>query len=166
VDEGVDVEMRELDLDAVDWASLRHSGGSAIDVPVLLQDIVTGDDPEEAVYRLSERICAQGVAVVAATSYLVPILIKIAQFDGLYARRDVLRLVRKISDASHAWRSAANNALPEHRGNYAEKIAWEEAVDNSFAESLPGLMKLSEDKNGEIAGLAQSLVSVHGAARN
>jgi hypothetical protein len=76
-----------------------HPDGSAIDVPVLLQDIVAGDDPEEAVYRLSERICAQGVAVVAATSYVVPILIMIAQFDGLPVRRDVFRLVRKISDA-------------------------------------------------------------------
>lgn len=153
--------MRELDFDAVDWAALRHSEGAASDVPGLLRRIVDDEEPAEAVTGLSERICPQGVAVGAATPGVIPFLVRISLIDGLPARLDVLRLLRKISDASHAWRASANNALPQFRANYVEKIAWEEAVDESFARSLPELARLVNDEDHELAGLVRDLVSAH-----
>jgi hypothetical protein len=74
-------------------------------------------------------------------------------------------LLGKISRATHAWRSAAKNAAPEHRGNYTEKIAWEEAVDSAFRISLPGLTDLAGDSDPEVARIAGELVAVPAADR-
>ncbi|MEV6869059.1 hypothetical protein AB0M44_49890, partial [Streptosporangium subroseum] len=155
--------VKERKFGAVDWTSLRHAGGSALDIPGLLQRITEDEDATEAIFQLGLRICHQGVAISEATSRVVPFLIKIAQSDGSPTRTKLLELVQKISGASNAWCAAARNAPPQYRGNYSEKIAWEEAVDQSFVESLPGLAKLAASRDHEIARMAGALLRAYGA---
>ncbi|MGW0575650.1 hypothetical protein ACWD25_06705 [Streptomyces sp. NPDC002920] len=113
-------------LDAVDWAALEHSYGSAEDVPALLRRCAGGDpeDADDAAFELVIRIFHQGGWICSAASAALPFLVRLAGSPEvpLPTRREVTELVWSLAAEAGrlterfvdpGWQSAWGEALPK-----------------------------------------------------
>ncbi|GAA3129642.1 hypothetical protein [Streptosporangium carneum] len=125
----------------------------------LLRTVRSGDveSATDALFHLKNRICPQGVAVSGETATALPALIDVIVSGRSIVRGEVLRLVARISRASHAWRNSARHARPEYAGNYVGRIEWEVAVDRAFRDAVPVLVRLESDAEPEVASIAHDL---------
>jgi HEAT repeat protein len=83
-----------LDLDSIDWASLRHAYGSAEDVPGLIRDLRSSDAEvrRAAMYELYGNIYHQGTRY-EASAYAVPFLLELVADPDTPARHEVIQLL-------------------------------------------------------------------------
>jgi hypothetical protein len=67
-------------LELVDWASVRHVGGEASDIPGILRALLSEDSEErqQAIETLHDLVCHQGTLYEAAV-YVAPFLIELLQ---------------------------------------------------------------------------------------
>ncbi|MFG1858011.1 hypothetical protein ACGFJT_39685 [Actinomadura geliboluensis] len=117
----------------------------------------SADSALDALFHLQIKICPQGVAVSRETARVLPVLIDVAANSESKVRLESLRLIIRISRASHVWRNSARRAQPEYFGNYVEKIEWETAVDRIFDDATPCLAHLAFDDDPAIAAMARDL---------
>ncbi|WBP85052.1 HEAT repeat domain-containing protein [Kitasatospora cathayae] len=112
------------ELDAIDWAALRHNHGSARDVPGLLRRCAGPDrqDAAEAVGRLDAAVFHQGGWICSAAPAVLPYLVELAARPESPIRLDVLELLTNLCDTAalvaeervdRAWGPAWERALPE-----------------------------------------------------
>lgn len=149
------------EVEGVDWAALRHARGDASDMPGLFRALCSPveGEAEWALVQLRERICHQGVAVGEATSFAVPVLVGMASSGRCVIRKDVLHLVERVADSSHALRRAVERGMFDYRENREELISWEVAVDTAFRRALPRLAGLADDDDPEIRRIVEKLMA-------
>ncbi|MFE5587955.1 HEAT repeat domain-containing protein [Kitasatospora sp. NPDC056531] len=119
------------ELDAIDWAGLRHNYGSATDVPSLLRHCARPgrEDPAQAAGTLANLLFHQGGWVCSAATAALPFLVRLATRSGaptdLPARLELLDLMTDLSSEAvlvdakwvdEGWAAAWKRALPELLG--------------------------------------------------
>lgn len=90
--------------DEVDWASLEHNYGSAVDIPDLLERCASADteDAAEAIDDLENALHHQGGWICSASSAALPFLLDLAVAPDTHHRA---ALVRLVWDHSLTWQS-------------------------------------------------------------
>ncbi|MGY0060995.1 HEAT repeat domain-containing protein [Streptomyces sp. LZ34] len=95
-----------MNIEDVDWASLKHAYGAATDVPGLLGALRSADaeDRNGAFYDMYGSLCHQG-SVYEATAAAVPFLVDILLEPGYPDRQDLLSFLGDVchgGDTGHA----------------------------------------------------------------
>ncbi|KAK1181396.1 HEAT repeat domain-containing protein [Streptomyces sp. NBS 14/10] len=100
-----------MNIEDVDWASLKHAYGEATDVPGILGALRSADveDRNGAFYDMYGSLCHQG-SVYEATAAAVPFLVDIVVEPGYPDREDLLSFLGHVchgGDTGHAAALAA-----------------------------------------------------------
>ncbi|WP_086859237.1 MULTISPECIES: HEAT repeat domain-containing protein [Streptomyces] len=100
-----------MNIEDVDWASLKHAYGAATDVPGILGALRSADaeDRNGAFYDMYGSLCHQG-SVYEATAAAVPFLVDILLEPGYPDRQDLLSFLGDVchgGDTGHAAALAA-----------------------------------------------------------
>ena len=86
-------------LDAIDWASIRHSQGMASNLPELLRSLMS-DDPKarsDAIAGLHETIWHQGTVSPAAAAAAVPFLYDLLDSPGVRDKGGIVSLLGRMA---------------------------------------------------------------------
>lgn len=102
--------MRE-GLNQVDWAGLTDCRGKATEIPFLIRKLAStsGNSRESISWDLWDRLNHQGT-IYQATSYAIPFLIELLQYEGVPEKHSILSLLRGMghghidSNPSGGWR--------------------------------------------------------------
>jgi HEAT repeat protein len=134
------------ELEAVDWAGLRHNYGTAEDVPDLLRRCAgpDPDDAEDAAFDLLNHLYHQGGWVCPAAPAALPFVLRLAAAPQVTPRRTLLELVGRL--AAEAGRVEAR-FLDVHWS-----AAWER--------HLPDVLALLADPEPEIRRAAADVIGV------
>ncbi|ONI75236.1 hypothetical protein ALI144C_41625 [Actinosynnema sp. ALI-1.44] len=123
-------------LDDVDWASLRHAYGPAVEVPELVRGLVS-DDPAEreiALDGMEGGVHHQG-SVYDSTVAVIPFLLETVGTAGLPGRGEILKLLSNMGSAGLA-------ALPDDPLRRAAAVA--------VAQARPVLLRLLADPDRDV----------------
>jgi HEAT repeat protein len=87
------------ELEAVDWAGLKHNYGTAEDVPELLRRCAgtDPDDAEDAAFHLLNHLYHQGGWVCPAAAAALPFVLRLAAAPQVTPRRTLLELVGRLA---------------------------------------------------------------------
>ncbi|MDE1682605.1 HEAT repeat domain-containing protein [Streptomyces neyagawaensis] len=87
------------ELEAVDWAGLKHNYGTAEDVPELLRRCAGSDpdDAEDAAFDLLNHLYHQGGWVCPAATAALPFVLRLAAAPQVTPRRTLLELVGRLA---------------------------------------------------------------------
>ncbi len=113
---------------AVAWVQLQHAYGAAGDVRGQLAAITVGDDATRASawWNLWGNIHHQGT-IYEATVAAVPILARLAEWDGYPDRTEAIRFLREVAQAE---------GVVVWRHTDGEEIAYDEPAQASLHETL------------------------------
>ncbi|MFF7259154.1 HEAT repeat domain-containing protein [Streptomyces sp. NPDC008159] len=132
------------ELEAVDWAGLKHNYGTAEDVPDLLRRCAGPDpgDAEDAAFDLLNNLYHQGGWVCPAAAAALPFVLRLAAAPQVTPRRTLLELVGRL--AAEAGRVEARFLDPHW------SAAWER--------HLPDVLALLADPEPEIRRAAADVI--------
>ncbi|GAB2917084.1 HEAT repeat domain-containing protein [Streptomyces heilongjiangensis] len=132
------------ELEAVDWAGLKHNYGTAEDVPDLLRRCAgpDPDDAEDAAFDLLNHLYHQGGWVCPAAAAALPFVLRLAAAPQVTPRRTLLELVGRL--AAEAGRAEARFLDPRW------SAAWER--------HLPDVLALLADPEPEIRRAAADVI--------
>ncbi|MFJ7043047.1 HEAT repeat domain-containing protein [Streptomyces sp. NPDC101112] len=132
------------ELEAVDWAGLKHNYGTAEDVPDLLRRCAGPDpgDAEDAAFDLLNNLYHQGGWVCPAAPAALPFVLRLAAAPQVTPRRTLLELVGRL--AAEAGRVEARFLDPHW------SAAWER--------HLPDVLALLADPEPEIRRAAADVI--------
>ncbi|SPF00267.1 HEAT repeat domain-containing protein [Streptomyces sp. MA5143a] len=132
------------ELEAVDWAGLKHNYGTAEDVPDLLRRCAgpDPDDAEDAAFDLLNNLYHQGGWVCPAAAAALPFVLSLAAAPQVTPRRALLELVERL--AAEAGRVEARFLDPHW------SAAWER--------HLPEVLALLDDPEPEIRRAAADVI--------
>jgi hypothetical protein len=148
----------ECGVTEADLVGLRAAAPSA---GRLVEEVARGDRPAgiEALFHLKNEICHQGMAISGSTPVVLPFLIALLPCRALAVRVEVFQLIRRVAQASTAWRRAARDAGSKYADNYRESVEWEVAVDRIFVESRSQFEALRNDSDAAIRQLAEEMTA-------
>lgn len=124
-------------LDEVNWAGLKHSLGSAEDLPALIRKLASsdGDDRSAALEELERRVFEQFSRVFQATPFIVPFLIELLRTGDASSKLSLLNWFDYLGDGPTPWLREPTNLKTYGEREPGEGGIWmEDEVGLSDAE--------------------------------
>ena len=160
-----------LDLDAVDWRSLKHAYGPADDVPNTLKSLAEGKaTAEEAAGELWGNIWHQGT-VYEATAHAVPFLVEALQNKRLTDKEWLLVLLSNLATGS-SYRAVHGHLLTLETAEVfeagkAQELQWVRQAHEAVRQGIPVYLALLESRRSAVrTAAALALSSFPEEARN
>lgn len=150
-----------MELNTIDWTSLRHAHGVATDVPAMLQALLSDDADvrDQACAELHETVWHQGT-VYSASAVVVPLLGELLARPDLQDRGCVVSLLCCIAtgegwvryglrvDGEETLRRRYERQGRSLEAEQAQERAAMAAIHRGVAEVLPLLLPFLADRDG------------------
>jgi hypothetical protein len=126
-------------LDKIDWGSVRHFKGPAVDVPGLLLNLLSPDKKTQsaAIHDLFDRIWRHG-KVYEATSKAVPFLYAVLGNPACCERFSILWLLGAIANGS----SPIPDPHSENKNEEIDAARWSENARRAVRQGVPRVLGL------------------------
>jgi HEAT repeat protein len=142
-------------LDKIDWGSLHHATGPAIDVPGNIRALASTDKKvrEEALSELFGTIWQKGT-VYEASAPAVPFLIELLREPSVEAKIEILDLLACLASASphidiHSRDNSDVDQSPRRTPGFEEKLArevrWVQAAHDAVEAGAPVYLELLDN---------------------
>jgi hypothetical protein len=147
-------------LDEIDWGSLQHAGGSAIDVPDQIRALASAkrETRQEALTELFGNIWHQGT-VYDSSSFAVPFLIELLNERAIEDKVQILNLLQCLATGSSYLDAHSNLEHLRERDELddadfkealGQELGWVEKTREAVERGIPTYLKLLETDDWQV----------------